>query len=44
MIYDLESGTALGRTPSDVVAFLKNPLNEEVMMKLMSNVEGMWNS
>ena len=44
MIYDLESGTALGRTPSDVVAFLKNPLNEEVMLKLMSNVEGMWNS
>lgn len=44
MIYDLDSGTALGRTPSDVVAFLKNPLNEEVMMKLMSNVEGMWNS
>lgn len=44
MIYDLDSGTALGRTPSDVVAFLQNPLNEEVMMKLMSNVEGMWNS
>lgn len=44
MIYDLDSGTALGRTPSDVVTFLKNPLNEEVMMKLMSNVEGMWNS
>lgn len=44
MIYDLDSGTALGRTPSDVVAFLKNPLNEEIMMKLMSNVEGMWNS
>jgi len=44
MIYDLDSGTSLGRTPSDVVAFLQNPLNEEVMMKLMSNVEGMWNS
>jgi len=44
MIYDLDSGTALGRTPSDVVGFLQNPLNEEVMMKLMSNVEGMWNS
>lgn len=44
MIYDLDSGTALGRTPSDVVTFLKNPLNEEVMVKLMSNVEGMWNS
>lgn len=44
MIYDLESGTALGRTPSDVVAFLKNPLNEEIMLKLMGNVEGMWNS
>lgn len=44
MIYDLDTGSALGRTPSDVVAFLKNPLNEEVMVKLMSNVEGMWNS
>jgi hypothetical protein len=44
MIYDLDSGIALGRTPSDVVAFLKNPLNEEVMLKIMSNVEGMWNS
>ena len=44
MIYDLDSGTALGRTHSHVVTFVKNPLNEEVMVKLMSNVEGMWNS
>lgn len=43
-IHDMESGTLLGKTTADCVEYLKNPLNEEVMMNLMSRVEQMWNS
>jgi hypothetical protein len=34
----------LGRNPSDVVEFLKNPLNEDVLKDLNNNVERLWNS
>ena len=43
-IHDMESGTLLGKTTVDCVEYLKNPLNESVMMNLMSRVEQMWNS
>jgi hypothetical protein len=33
----------LGRNPSDVVEFLKNPLNEEVLKDLIKRVEKFWN-
>lgn len=42
-IYHLSSGTMLGRNPSDVVAFLRNPLNEEILQDLINNVEKYWN-
>lgn len=41
-IYHLKSHTMLGRTPSDVVEFLKNPLNEDVLKELTSSVENYW--
>ena len=43
-IHDLESGTLLGKTTADCVEYLKNPLNEQVMLSLMNRVEQMWNS
>ena len=42
-IWELESSTMLGRTPSDIVEYLKNPLNEEILMKLSKKVEKYWN-
>ena len=42
-IWEVETSTMLGRTPSDVVEYLKNPLNEEILIKLSKKVEGYWN-
>lgn len=42
-IYHMNSNTMLGRNPSDVVEFLKNPLNEEVLKDLIKRVEKFWN-
>jgi hypothetical protein len=42
-IYHMNSGTMLGKNPADVVEFLKNPLNEEILKDLMSRVEKYWN-
>jgi hypothetical protein len=39
----MKTGTMMGRTPSDVAEFLKNPLNEEVLMDLQKSVEKYWN-
>lgn len=41
-IYHLESGGILGKTPSDVVEFLKNPLNEQILVDIQSKVEKTW--
>jgi len=41
-IYHMTSNTMLGRNPSDVVEFLKNPLNEEVLKDLIKKVEKYW--
>jgi hypothetical protein len=41
-IYHIASNTMLGRNPSDVVEFLKNPLNEEVLKDLIMKVEKYW--
>lgn len=43
-IYHSLTGAQIGRTPSDVVEFLKNPLNEEILMQVMSDVESYWNN
>jgi uncharacterized coiled-coil protein SlyX len=42
-IYHLETSTMMGRNPADVAEFLKNPLNEEVLMNLTKKVEKYWN-
>jgi V8-like Glu-specific endopeptidase len=39
----METTTMMGRTPSDVVEYLKNPLNEELLVNLTKKVEGYWN-
>jgi len=42
-IYHMQSGTMLGKTPSDVVEYLKNPLNEQVLIDVQGKVEKTWN-
>lgn len=43
-IYHMKSGEMLGRTAHDVLEFLKNPLHDQILTTLMSDVERMWNS
>ena len=42
-IYHMDSGTALGKTPLAIIEYLKNPLNQDVLIGLMEKVEKMWN-
>jgi hypothetical protein len=42
-IYHLETTTMLGRTPTDVAEYLKNPLNEEILIDVTKKVEKYWN-
>ena len=44
VIYHTDSSTMLGRNVSDVVLYLKNPLNEDILIKLMGQVEDTWTS
>jgi hypothetical protein len=34
----------LGCVPSDIVEFLKNPLNEDVLKDLNNRIEKLWNT
>lgn len=43
MLYHTQSSVMLGRNVSDVVLYLKNPLNEDVLIKLLGEVEIYWN-
>jgi hypothetical protein len=43
-IYHMKSNALLGRTAMDVVEFLKNPLNDQILETLMRDVEKLWNS
>ena len=43
-IYHTQSMTMLGRNTSDVIEYLKNPLNEDVLKDLNNKVEKIWNS
>jgi hypothetical protein len=43
-IYHMKSGSMLGKNASDVVEYLKNPLNEEVLTDITKTVEKYWNS
>lgn len=42
-IYHMRTGTMMGRTPTDAAEFLKNPLNEEILIDLQKSVEKYWN-
>ena len=42
MIYDMDSASAMGKNPTQVVEFLKNPLNEEIFKRLMGKIEVYW--
>jgi hypothetical protein len=41
--YHMQSGTMLGRTQADVSEYLRNPLNEEILIDLTKKVEKYWN-
>ena len=43
-IYHAQKNALLGRNVSDVVEFLKNPLNEDILDDLMKKCENYWNS
>jgi hypothetical protein len=42
-IYHMQTTTMMGRNLSDVVEYLKNPLNEEILIDLTKKVEVHWN-
>ena len=42
-IYHMKSGSMLGKNPSDILLYLKNPLNEEILLDITSTVEKYWN-
>jgi len=42
-IYHMETSALMGRTLSDTVEYLKNPLNEQVLVDLTNRVEKYWN-
>lgn len=43
-VYHIETGNAMGRNPSEVVGFLKNPLNEDILRSIQDKVEKLWNA
>jgi len=42
-IYHMESNTLIGRNPSDVLEYLKNPLNEQILSQLLKVIDKYWN-
>jgi len=42
-IYHRDSNTMLGKNPTDIVEYLKNPLNEDVLVGIQEPVESYWN-
>lgn len=43
-IYHTESNTMLGKNPSEVSEYLKNPLHEDILISLTKGVEKYWNN
>ena len=43
-IYHAESNTMLGKNPSEIAEYLKNPLHEDILMNLTKGVEKYWNN
>ena len=42
-IYHARTNSLLGRNVSDVIEFLKSPLNEDILKDLNAQVEKLWN-
>ena len=42
-IYDMATHSLLGKNQADVVEYLRNPLNESILVDLTSKVESYWN-
>ena len=43
-IEPLNGAERMGKTPSEVLAYLKNPENEETLLALLEDVEPYWNN
>jgi len=43
-IYHTKSSSMMGKNPSEIVEFLKNPLNEEILVDINKNLEKYWNA
>lgn len=43
MIYHLQTSTMLGRNASEIVEYLRNPLNENILVDILNTIEPMWN-
>ena len=43
-IYHVQSNSLLGRNVSDVLEYLKNPLNEDILKDLIASCEKYWNT
>lgn len=43
MIYNMSDGAMMGRTPTEVLEYLKNPLNEKTLDDMTKRVEKYWN-
>jgi len=41
-IYDKYSGAKLGKRPTEVLEYLKNPLNDETLVRYMAEMEEIW--
>lgn len=44
MLYHSPTSTMLGRNVSDVVEYCRNPLNEDILVKLLGEIETYWNN
>jgi hypothetical protein len=41
-IYDKYSGEKVGKRPIEVLEFLKNPVNDETLVRFMAEIEELW--
>jgi len=41
-IYHMKSGSLLGKNPSEILEYLKNPLNEDILTELTKTIEKYW--
>tara|TARA_R100001015_G_C4631200_1_gene193520 strand:+ start:1601 stop:2734 length:1134 start_codon:yes stop_codon:yes gene_type:complete len=44
MLYHTKTSALLGRNVADIVEFLKNPLNEDLLTAILGEVETLWNN